>query len=234
MIRLLYCLRRRPELALPEFHEHWLDHHVERYGRPIREIRRYVLYTAIEPQPGAVGASPYDGIASVWFDDLASLRETMEGAMPEAGVDEQRFIDHDRSRAMVAEDRVLVEPDEPAPVVLFECLAAADDGDSAGLSPAWLQIEERVREEHVQGLLQGYVQTTVVSDPEGATAQFDRLGDPSEHWEGIGAAYFDSVVVALRYLEHSGGLPSRTAPAIDHARTVGMLARRHPRRDPIR
>ena len=234
MVRLLYCLRRRPELSLEEFHEHWLDHHVESYGRPIRAIRRYVLYAGLDRQPPAPsGRDPYDGVASVWFDDVAALAATMDGALPAAAVDERRFIDHDRSRAVLAEDVVLVEPEAPAPVVLFECLARAAGVGREEFGREWRERGERVaREAHAAGILQGYVQSHV-RDGGAATRQFDRLGRQSESWDGIGALYFDSALLARSFLAAAGGTVA-AGGWVDQSRTVTMLSRRHPRREPIR
>jgi len=233
-VRLLYGLRRWPGATLGEFHEHWLDHHVVRYGLPLTAIRRYVLYAAVDPQPETPsGRAPYDGVASVWFDDAATLKRILDGAMVEAGIDEARFIDHDRSRAVLADDRVVVEPDAPAPVVLAEFLARPEGASAAEFAAAWAAHGDAVRAQYGDGLLQGYVQSVVRTDPAGGTAAFDALGDPEERWDGVGMAYFDSVVAARRYIA-AAGHPSAGAPFADERRTVTMLARRHPRRDPIR
>lgn len=236
MVRLLYCLRRRTGVALDEFHAHWLEHHVEQYGRPIRTIRRYVLYAALETQPAdGTRQPPYDGVATVWFDDAKALIAAMDTAMPEAAIDEQRFIDHDRSRAMLVDDHVIVEPDAPAPIVLFECLRRAADTPPAEFARAWLAHGERARHAYADGLLHGYIQSHAISDPEGGLDRFDALGAPTESWDGIGAAYFQSALLARRYLQANGGLPTGgQARFVDHRSTVSMLARRHPRRDLIR
>lgn len=235
-MRLLYGIRRWAGASLAEFHEHWLDHHVEIYGRKpnLRKIRRYVLYTAVDPQPPTPsGREPYEGIASVWFDDAATLKRELEGAMVDAAADEARFIDHDRSRAVLAHDRVIVEPDHPAPVVLAEFLVRADGTSAAEFDAAWLAHGDAVREQYAAGALQGYVQSVVLSDPEGGTDVYDELGEQAENWDGVGMAYFDSVVAARRYLEQATH-PTADQPFVDGSKTVTILARRNPRRDPIR
>lgn len=236
MIRLTYCLRRQRDLGLQEFHEHWLQHHVETYGAPLREIRRYVQYTAIETQPAlrAGGPEPYDGIVTVWFDDLATLSKVLASAMESAAVDERKFIDHDRSRATVCEDHVIVEPDAPAPIVLFECVRRRDGCSPEEFGTAWLEHGARTREQYDRGLLSGYIQGHVVADPDGGTDSYDVLGLPVERWDGFGAAYFQSAVLARRYLETTGGLPSGDAACLDPDATASMLARRHPRRSLVR
>jgi hypothetical protein len=83
-------------------------------------------------------------------------------------------------------------------------------------------------------MLSGYVQSHVRADAEGGADRFDELADQTEAWDGIGAAYFQSALLARRYLAETGGLPTAGAPFVDHDRTVPLLSRRHPRRDPIR
>jgi hypothetical protein len=236
VIRLVYLLRRRRDLELHEFHEHWLEHHVVAYGEPIRAIRRYVLYTAVPGQPVHGAEEPYDGMASVWLDDVQTLAAVMDGAMPEAGRDEARFIDHGRSRAFLVDDTVVVEPDAPAPIVLFACLARAPGASPEDFARCWRQRDDAVREAHADGRLQGYIRSSVLTRDGYALAQFDALGGQSTAWDGVAGIYFHSVVLARRYLEAArGGTVAPLADdAIDGERTTLLLARRHLRREPIR
>jgi hypothetical protein len=190
VIRLIYCLHRRAGVSLGEFHQHWLEHHVERYGGPLVQIRRYVLYAAVESQPAltADGPDPYDGIATVWMDDLPTLRATMDGAMVEAGEDERLFIDHDRSRAALSEDHVIVEPDAPSPIVLFECLAQRPGMSRDRFRELWLEHGGQARGAHARGLLQGYIQSYLIDDAKGGVDRFDELGLPASSSTGSARA----------------------------------------------
>src|SRR5260370_40275966 len=82
MVKLVFCLRRRPELSRSEFLERWAAH--GRLGTSLRDalpqMKRYVqLHTLDTPwnaslSPSRGGTSePYDGVTEVWSDDLASL-----------------------------------------------------------------------------------------------------------------------------------------------------------------
>jgi hypothetical protein len=236
MIRLIYALRRSRDLPLNEFHEHWRQHHVGAYGLPIPEIRRLVQYAAVENQlqARAEGPEPLDGIASAWADDLPTLSRVTASAMESATEDERKFIDHDRSRAAVCEDHVLAEPYGPAPIVLFECVQRREGSSLAEFSEAWLEHGARIREQYDQGLLSGYIQSHVVADPQGGTDSIDVLGPKIEPWDGFGAAYFQSLVLARRYLDATDGLPSADAACVATDLTVSMLSRRDPIRSLVR
>src|SRR3954469_6777539 len=130
MIKLLYCLRRRPELSLREFQEHWLEVH-RRFWVQSRHARLYVQYHPPVDDPirealsqaaaSEEGVEPYDGLAVAWFDHSEAVREAMQSeAIGAALADEKHFIDHARSAAVLADERVIVEPEGPGSVVLVE------------------------------------------------------------------------------------------------------------------
>ncbi len=121
MVKLVFCLRRRPDITEQEFHRYWREEHgplVVRHAPALR-IRRYVQLHTV---PGAVNdllaasrQSPeaYDGVAEFWFDGPDSLTEaaaTDEGrvAAAELARDEERFIDHARSPLFVAEEHPVI------------------------------------------------------------------------------------------------------------------------------
>ena len=65
MIKLSYCLRRKPGLSRDEFGRYWHDVHGP-IGWRIPGLRRLVQVHTVED-------GGYDGIAELWFDDLAAL-----------------------------------------------------------------------------------------------------------------------------------------------------------------
>jgi uncharacterized protein (TIGR02118 family) len=121
MVKLVFCLRRLPNLTLPEFQTYWHDTHgplVIRHAETLR-IRRYVqthtrdvpLNAALQATRG--GPEPYDGVAEIWWqsvDDLVAGMATEEGqrAAAELLEDERRFIDLARSPLWLAEEHPLV------------------------------------------------------------------------------------------------------------------------------
>jgi uncharacterized protein (TIGR02118 family) len=122
MIKLIYCVRRLPELSREEFQRYWRETH----GPMVRDraetlgIKRYVqVHTLESPLNDAMRASRgsdaeiYDGVAELWWESaeaLAAGSSTEEGrqAAQELREDEKRFIDFERSVMFVAEESPVV------------------------------------------------------------------------------------------------------------------------------
>ncbi len=121
MIKLVYCLRRLPDISQEEFQRYWLETHgplVRSWAQALR-IQRYVqvhtlessINDALRQNRGALEA--YDGVAELWYesaDDLAAAASP-EGrkAGEELLEDERRFIDMERSALWVAQEHPIVE-----------------------------------------------------------------------------------------------------------------------------
>jgi uncharacterized protein (TIGR02118 family) len=124
VIKLVFSLRRRPEMTRAEFQAYWIDQHaplVSRHAEALR-IRRYVQTHAraselATAQSAARGSEPdlYDGQAELWWDspeDVLAALSTPAGqqAAIELLEDERRFIDLERSPLWIGEEHVFVEP----------------------------------------------------------------------------------------------------------------------------
>jgi uncharacterized protein (TIGR02118 family) len=122
MIKLVFSLRRKPEMTREEFQAYWRDQHaslVSRHAEALR-IRRYVQTHALSSevaaaQSAARGSEPdvYDGEAELWWDsvdDVVAAVSTPEGrqAAIELLEDERRFIDLERSPLWIGEENVVV------------------------------------------------------------------------------------------------------------------------------
>ena len=110
MIKLTFCLRRKPGLTWEEFSNYWRDVHaplVKQRGE-ILNIRRYVQVRTLQSRDTMArmqarnGGSPepFDGIAELWYDQLGgnsdrSLEEAAASAKAgrELLEDERNFID---------------------------------------------------------------------------------------------------------------------------------------------
>jgi len=119
MIKLVFCLRRLPELSFEDFQRYWRDVH----GPLVREraqalgVRRYVqAHTLRDPfnealRCGRGGPEPYDGVAELWWDDYESLAPAVMSpdrrrAARELLEDERRFIDLARSPVWIAQEHL--------------------------------------------------------------------------------------------------------------------------------
>ena len=100
MIKLVYCFCRRADLTAEEFSKYWFEMHGP-IGRRIPGLRRLVQSHAIAGQ-----RNDFDGMAELWFDDLAALDAARISAeWRESSADEDNFIDHARTALFVTNER---------------------------------------------------------------------------------------------------------------------------------
>ena len=66
MQRVVIYLKRRADLARPVFFDWWLHHHGA-LAAQLPGLHRYIIALAADEQEG-----PFDGMAELWFDDLAA------------------------------------------------------------------------------------------------------------------------------------------------------------------
>ena len=122
MIKLVYCLRRLPNLSREEFQRYWLETH----GALVREraqtlrIRRYIQVHTLEGsindalRESRDALEAYDGVAELWWEsveEFVTATASPEGrkAGEELLEDERRFIDMERSALWVAQEHAIVE-----------------------------------------------------------------------------------------------------------------------------
>jgi uncharacterized protein (TIGR02118 family) len=122
MIKIVFCLRRRPELSREEFQTYWATNHaplVESHAAALG-IRRYVQVHSVDDAISTAIAGPrhspepFDGVAELWLDSLEAL--TAAGSSPAGRAaasalleDERRFIDLTRSPLFLAEEHVVID-----------------------------------------------------------------------------------------------------------------------------
>ena len=84
MIKLVYCLRRKPGMTWDEFSTYWREVHAPLVAARAEAlgIRRYVqvrtadapaVHAAMQARNGG-SPEPFDGVAELWFDDDALTR----------------------------------------------------------------------------------------------------------------------------------------------------------------
>ena len=121
MIKLVYCLRRLPELSREQFQQYWFDKHaplVRKNSETLR-IRRYVQVHSLDDpvnealRGGRGGPEPYDGVAELWWDSVEDLQESMESPAGQVAAlelleDEKTFIDLSKSPLWIAQERPVI------------------------------------------------------------------------------------------------------------------------------
>jgi uncharacterized protein (TIGR02118 family) len=103
MIKLVYCINRKPGMTGEEFFRYWKDVHAP-IGARIPGLRRFVQSHGIN-LPGDARAADFDGMAELWFDDVAALLSARQSPEWKAsGEDERNFIDASRCAYFVSEE----------------------------------------------------------------------------------------------------------------------------------
>jgi len=106
MIKLVYCITRRRGMSLEEFSRYWREVHGP-IGRRIPGLRRLVQSHPV-PHPADM-SPPFDGMAELWFDDLAALEAARRS--PEwrtSSADEAHFIDATRTALFLTEEHEIL------------------------------------------------------------------------------------------------------------------------------
>ena len=117
MIKLVFALRRRPELSLEDFQTYWRETHAPLVAEraDVLKIRRYVqvhtkdldgLHSAFQQRNGGA-PPPFDGVAELWFDSLNVLGgddPAVRQAQAERLADEANFIDLPNSPMWMSEE----------------------------------------------------------------------------------------------------------------------------------
>ena len=119
MIKLTFCLMRRPEFTREAFQAYWFDNHAPLVAsvRETLRIRRYVQLHSLPVEASATlriaraGPEGYDGVAQLWWDSLEDVLGNTHPDAQSAGQllleDERKFIDLERSPLWWGEERVV-------------------------------------------------------------------------------------------------------------------------------
>ncbi len=124
MIRLVFVLRRKPELSLTEFHDYWRNQHgplVASFANDLNILRYVQTHTLDDPaneaaQQARGNMEPhYDGVAELWWSTEAELEAAMQTEAGKAAgavllKDEATFIDLPQSPLWFAYEYPQVNP----------------------------------------------------------------------------------------------------------------------------
>jgi uncharacterized protein (TIGR02118 family) len=110
MIKGFGIVTKRPDLTDAAFHTHWRDVHGP-LGLQIKALRRYVQCHRIDkPFPGFDNC-PFDGMAEIWYDDLATMLNMPNDPdyINGAQADEPNFIDTKALIFLATREHVFIE-----------------------------------------------------------------------------------------------------------------------------
>ena len=106
MIKLVYCITKKPELSQQEFSRYWKEVHGP-LGARIPGLRKLVQ-SHVLPVDG-MRPPDFDGMAELWFDDLESLLEARSSPEWAASTaDEDNFVDRWGVALLVTEEYQIV------------------------------------------------------------------------------------------------------------------------------
>jgi uncharacterized protein (TIGR02118 family) len=108
MIKLVYCITKKPGLTDEEFFHYWQNAHGALAAR-IPHLRRLVQSHRLAI-PGDKYQPAYDGMAELWFDDAAALLAARQSPQWQAITqDEANFVDHNKVAYFVSEEHTIVD-----------------------------------------------------------------------------------------------------------------------------
>ena len=123
MIRLVFALRRLPNLSRAEFQVYWLNQHaplVAGFATDLNILRYVQTHTLDDPSNAAAQKArgnmetEYDGVAELWWANETELAEQSSNAAREAGAalleDEKKFIDLENSPIWFAYEYPQINP----------------------------------------------------------------------------------------------------------------------------
>jgi uncharacterized protein (TIGR02118 family) len=107
MIKVVYCITRKAGMSDDAFFRYWREVHGP-LGARIPGLRKLVQsHRILLPDQRQ---ADYDGMAELWFDDVAALRAARNS--PEwklSTADEQNFVDHQKTAYFVSEEQVILD-----------------------------------------------------------------------------------------------------------------------------
>lgn len=113
MVKLVVCVKRKPDMEVEEFHRYWRTNHGELI-QGIPSLRKYIRkYTQSHtiPQSYARDAAPFDGIAELWFDNPEAIDAFLADPdyLAQVRPDELKFTDHSSLVWFVTQEEPMIE-----------------------------------------------------------------------------------------------------------------------------
>jgi uncharacterized protein (TIGR02118 family) len=109
MIKLVYCIRKKPGLSDEAFFRYWRDVHGP-IGARIPGLRKLVQSHGVGV-PGDAREPDFGGVAELWFDSIDALLAARQSPEWRASTeDEANFINPDSSAYLVTEEHEIPLP----------------------------------------------------------------------------------------------------------------------------
>ena len=114
MIKLVYCITKKPGLTDEQFFHYWEKIHGP-MGARIPHLRKLTQSHRIRIS-GDSRPPDFDGMAELWFDDVDALLAARESPEWKASTDDAvNFIDPDKVAYFVSQEHVILQRDsEPS------------------------------------------------------------------------------------------------------------------------
>jgi uncharacterized protein (TIGR02118 family) len=108
MIKAIYFIKRKPGMALEAFREYWLKDHAALVLK-VPGLVKYVQSHTMDS--GYAKHEPiYDGIASLWYENLDDMRATANTPISaETLADDEKFLDMSKFAFILTKERVQKE-----------------------------------------------------------------------------------------------------------------------------
>jgi len=106
MQRVVIYLKRRADLPQPVFFDWWLGRH-RALAEKLPGLRRYIISLA------AAQDGPFDGVAELWFDDLAAANVAFASPAGQAARADADVHAARRERLNLTEHTIIDHPDPP-------------------------------------------------------------------------------------------------------------------------
>ncbi len=121
--KIVFCVRKRPEMSVEEFRDYWLNRHgplvrslweAGAFPGMVKYVQSHTIYEADGGRVARGTKEPYDGITEVWMDSTrGATDDAARAASAAAGQrlleDESTFIDFANSTVFVTTEHTIFE-----------------------------------------------------------------------------------------------------------------------------
>jgi uncharacterized protein (TIGR02118 family) len=113
MLKVDILIVRKDGTTHREFLAYWRDRHAAFFAsQPIvkKTVRRYLQSRTIAHPPAGAPVAGFDGVAQLWFDDLAGFNDYIESQnyRDVIRLDEGNFVNPEKGKMMFSEEAAII------------------------------------------------------------------------------------------------------------------------------